>query len=561
MRAARDERGGVTLMVAIFTVALLGIASFAIDLGLQRVGVRDMQALADVVAMDMARELDGRSRGELLADPGWEAAREASLARNADTFGEDPGVTAEPGVFDQATRTVDTTSTDPADAVLVTAGSSVSFVFQKGEGAFARTAVAQAASTACFALGSYAARFRSGDSALLSTLVSPMNAFVRPQANLDLLSYQGLANASVTLNELAATSDVGTVDELLTGTVTAGQLIRASITALQRQNPTNSVAVSALNAILKGSAKLDTPVALTNVVAISPTDSAAAQTHLNVLDLVAGTILLADGEHFLNVPNLSAGIGNLSPDPSTSSLKVIQKPQTACGDDTARTAQLTGNINMPLQLQTMNITGHGVVHTPNATVNASIDLGKADGNITAPGPSCDPDLIPVEVRSALATLRAVTTLRFATTVEIDLLLTKTKVDVDFEQIATAEVPMPAQTQGVTLEVPPNDTEPVSVGTAGPLGPFSVAGTATILKASIGGVTVTDPTTLELVRVALAPVAAGLAVDTRVTDPLNKFVANLNNYLTPVRTLLGLQVSGVDVFAVGRPTCNGAVLRG
>lgn len=570
-----DERGGVALMVAVLTSLLVGVASFAIDLGMARVGVRDMQALADVVALDMARNLDGRSRADILADPAWDESLADSLARNDGTFGVAGtlDVQAEPGVFNAATRTVDTTTgTDIADAVLVTTTTSVNYIFRDGSNTVTRTAIAQASKTACFALGSFAARFRSGDSALLSTLLAPMNAFVRPQANLDVLSYQGLANATVTLNELAADANVGTVDELLTSTVTADRLIRATIGALQRQNdPANTVAITALGKILNGQAELSTPVLLTDVVAIQPTDTAAADTRLNALDLITGAILLADGEHFINVPNLSANIGNLAPISST--LRVIQKAQTACGDDVARTSQLVGEVMMKLQLETLNnvLGAPSVVHTPESMIRLVVNLGNGTGQSAEPGPTCasgteeDPDLVPVRVGSGLASVQMDSSLHFniakLSVPGLGLLGAPALVDVNFDLQATASVPMPAATQDVTLKVPPNDTTPVSVGSSAPLGSFDVASVATNIEATLAGVPLTDVLSLGLVKIALSPITAALATDLRVTGPLNAFATKVNSLLTPLRTLLGLQVSGVDVFAVGRPTCNGSNLRG
>ena len=50
-------------MVAIMLTVLMGASAFAVDIGMQRVARRDMQALADAVALDVARLLDGRTAG------------------------------------------------------------------------------------------------------------------------------------------------------------------------------------------------------------------------------------------------------------------------------------------------------------------------------------------------------------------------------------------------------------------------------------------------------------------------------------------------------------------
>jgi uncharacterized membrane protein len=579
MARRTDERGGVTVMVAILMTALLGVASFALDLGLQRVGAQDMQAVSDVVALDMARMIDGRTASAISSDSTWTTSLSESVARNGDALGAEPTVTAELGTLDDLTgEFAPVADTDVPNAVKVTAASSVDYVLQTGKGSVSRSAIARAMKSACFSLGSFAARFRSGDSVLIESLLAPMNAFLRPQVDLDAISYQGLATATASLDEIAADASVGTVHELLGAQVTAGQLIQATIAALNRQSPQNSVAITALNGILNGSANLSTPIMLTDVVSVAPTDAAALATKLNVLDLVTGAVLVADGQHAVSVPNLSAGIGNLAP--VSSSLHVIERAQTACGpvgspEAFAETSQIKGEITMKLQLPTINgVSGiQGVLHTPESGVRIQIDLGNGDGRLVSPGPFCNagtadsPDELNVSVRSGLATFRIDTALHFAGKVEIPVFsllgvqIGTQLVDVTFDQVATADLAMPDSTATANLKVPPNDTVPVSTGSSSPLGNFTVATVATNVVAKISGVTVTDPATLGLVSAALEPVTAQLAVNTSVVGPLNSLVASVNDLMTPIRTLLGLTVSGADVLAVGRPTCNGSVLRG
>jgi uncharacterized membrane protein len=579
MQRRKDESGAIALVAVITMTMLLAVASLALDLGLKRVGLRDMQALADVVALDMARQIDGRTVAGIEADPKWNQGLTQSAARNVDTLGSTPAVSAQLGKVDPLTGEFTVVpSAEVPNAVRVTSASSVDYVLREGNGQVSRSAVAQSVKSACFALGSYAARFRSGDSALVQTLLAPMNAFIRPQANLDALSYQGLTLASVSLNEIAADTAVGTVDQVLSANVTVSNLLRATIGALNRQSPQNSVAITALNKILNGQANLTTPILLTNVVKVSASDAAALDTRLNVLDLITGAILLADGEHAVNVPNLSAGIGNLAP--LTASLKVIERAQIGCGvpgspEAHAETSQLRGALTMKLQLPSINgVTGiQGVVQTPESVIDIDIDLGNAQGDLVTPGPICNqgtvtsPDELNVRVGSGLAEFNVSTTLHFEGKVTIPVLnllgvqIGTQLVDVTFDQLATVNLDRPDSTSVANLKVPPNDTVPVSTGTSTPLGQFSVASTATNVVAKIAGLTVTAPDVLALVNTALAPVTAQLRLNSSVIGPLNSFIDSLNGLLTPLRLLLGLNVSGADVYSVGRPTCNGAALRG
>ena len=95
------ERGAVLPFVALVLATLVAFTSIAIDLGYQRVGRRDMQALADIVALDLSRRLDGSTAAALKTTMDAELAR--SVARNDDTtVGDTPTVTYELGTVNSA---------------------------------------------------------------------------------------------------------------------------------------------------------------------------------------------------------------------------------------------------------------------------------------------------------------------------------------------------------------------------------------------------------------------------------------------------------------------------
>jgi len=580
MRRHSSEKGAVTMMTALFLVVIVGIAAMAVDLGMQRVSKRDMQALSDLVALDMARQLDGKTKAApLVASQAWRDALAQSIARNGGTLGHTPAVTVEVGKLgtpDPATPTVRpfivAADDEIPSAVKVRSETAVDFAFYQGSGPAVAAAIAESVKSACFQLGSYAARFKSGDSALISTLVAPMNELIRPQANLDAISYQGIADAQVTLNEIAADSAVGTTTDLLTSTVTVGNLLQATIGALGRQSPPNSVAISALNQILNGHASLSTPILMTNVLSIAPTDVAALETKFSVLDIITGAILVADGQHAVYVPNLSPQVGgNLAP--LTASAYIIENPRGACGvpgDPSAKATNSQLHLDATLKLQAQSINGisgvTGVVQTPESTVIVAVNVGAAEGTLVEPGPVCNagtvasPDLETVSVGTGLTTLNITTTLHFEVSLNV---VGVGSVDVSFDQAASATQAV-GPAGNVTLLIPPNDTTPVSTGSPGPFGNFSIATVGTNLVATTKVLGNDIPVTgfaLDLVKAALNPVTAQLAVHAVLLQPLNGLVTNVNNLITPLETLLGIRLGGADVWAVGRPTCNGAALRG
>lgn len=576
-------------MTALFLVVIMGVAALAIDLGMQRVARRDMQALVDLVALDMARQLDGITRaGDLVTSSEWALAQQQSIARNGDTLGDPPTVVVAVGHLDDPTASeptirpfVEAVATDIPTAVRVTASTAVSFAFRSGRGGVIASAVAEPMRTACFALGSYAARFRTGDAALLNDLEDVIDDFLKmPSGSLDVLDYQGIGNASVSVAELAAAAHAGSPAGFLTTQTTLGDLIEATIVALGRQNPVNTLAISGLDRILQGHASLSTPVLLTNVIKVQPTDAAALQTRFNVLDIVTGAALVADGTHAVDITNLAAQVPGVGSPRAESSLWLIEGPQQGCGiaggmAEPVTTAQLGGHLYFDFSVSSLNqVPGiQGAVQTPKANVDVTIAVAAAEGRLVLPAPTCrsatvaDPDTSHVEVRSGAATFTASTTLHLAGRIGLPIgpLGANVLVEVTFDQVATTGLPLPASTGTADLAIPPNDSTPVSVGSPrGPLGNFAIASTATNVKVTtvVPGFTATALNSMAAATLnASGGAAANIATNTSLTGPLNVLVGNINALMTPIRTALGLQVAGADVYAVGRPVCNGTALRG
>ena len=144
-----DDRGAVAVFLAVTVALIVGIGTLAVDLGMQRVVRRDMQALADVAALDLARELDGRTISELApeldrSDPS--SALSSVLAGNDTTLGSDPVVTVTWGAWQGGMFVADV---DPPSAVRVVAAADTDFAFAVGRGGASRTAYGVSATTAC----------------------------------------------------------------------------------------------------------------------------------------------------------------------------------------------------------------------------------------------------------------------------------------------------------------------------------------------------------------------------------------------------------------------------
>lgn len=556
----RDERGAVLVIATAALAVLVLVAAFAVDLGVQRVVRRDMQALADVVALDLARELDGRTRAQLASEadaarPG--SALALSLARNDDTVGRDLTVVATWGSWDGTT--FDTTA-DPPTAVRVTSTAVADFSFAPGSGPATRTAYAQSDSTACYRLGSYAAALRSGD----STLVGPLNALLG--VNLDLLSYRGLANADLRLAQLVAEPRIGSESRLLSSPIAYRDLVQASIDALNREDPNaNATAVRALRVLLQATT---TAPALTlgSLLGVSPTDGAALEVDLDVLDLVVGSVLVADGRRALSVPNLQAGVpgvGNIT----QSSIGIQQGLTLACGtpgsvSSRATASQLDGTLEVPfVNLPSIGIdlgVVKGTLQTPRATGVLSVGLGQATGQLVAPPPvTCangtagSVDAFTVAVSTGLARYQLTSDVEVSGTVRVGTGALKVDAVVDVRVRLVMGSAAGSTQSSVPLTIPPNDTVPVTVGgdarLLGPAVPQVLSSSVSVdlplgigislpaLKAGIVDAVVADLTTSSggLVRKTLQPLAA-----------------NIDSMLIgPVARLLGLRLGGADVYAV------------
>lgn len=577
---ARDERGVVLPIVAVMLSVLVLIAAFGVDLGMQRVARRDMQALADAVALDLARLLDGRTAAQIQAgnarSMGIEAAKNASEQRNeGSALGDDPVVEWTLVTLDlrgDPVRAPDGTVSSVSggavpDAVLVTARTSVDFAFATGSGAAGRSAIGVASTTACHRLGSFVAALNTGDAAALAQLNEILHV------NLSLVSYQGLADVGVSLADLALEMGAGDIDSLLTGYVSYASLVKATIDVLNKKKPTGyAAAVTTLGAVL-GAAGGIGAVRLGNVLSISPDDRAALATKLNVLDLLAGSVLVADGTHAVSLPNLQAqvpGLGNHF----TGSLNIVAAAQLACGEPNspvarARNSQLVGDLGMEfINLPSLNIDAgvlKGTLQTAKGTGALHVALGNAQSQLIDPprvscgaGTVADPSTFSVSVASGLAQYSLDSEVEAAGKLKIGV--GPLAVTADVVVVVGLSLRAPGTTGSVVapLSIPPHDRTPYRTGS-----PVSLlTPVVPVIKSAsvtVGGVSV-DALTKTLVTDAI--VASLTVGNNNFTDrTLRPLAANIDTQLIgPSAALLGLRVGGADVYAVSA-SCGTPALAG
>ncbi|WP_460798043.1 pilus assembly protein TadG-related protein [Nocardioides pacificus] len=514
--------------VAVSMTLLILVAALAVDLGQQRVLRRDMQALADVVALDLARELDGRSAQDY---PGgfFDVAKEASEARNGDTLDRDPDVTVDLGVVGADGEFSVVTGAGIPTAVRVRADGAVGFSFVPGEGGASRSAVASADAGACFALGSYAAQLRAGQSPLLGPLLGGIDSGLE----LDVLDYRALAALDVSLaGLLEADLGAGTVLELvhLGTSVPLARFYLALADVLDSES--DSVAgVELLEslAVAVGDVSLSVPVR--DLLSVGTDGAAGLAATLNVLDLVTAAAFAANKANAISVPELSVDLGPLAG--VAVSAHVTQAPQVGCGRKDVATAS-TSQVGLELtsSLLSLNL---GVLSTE-VRLDGVVDVAPAQGTLR--DVRCDPGPgITVDVADGL--------------LDVDLTL-EVKIDAVFGLVPAISGPITVSGQTSSSGQAVIDIVDGDYDTAARVGAGSSG--LPVLRADVSG--------LRTLGLPLGALVQELVEPLLLEQVVNPVIQTLDSaLLDPLLSSLGVQISGADVFARPTPSCGVPALRG
>lgn len=600
----RDDRGAILPLVAITVTLLIVIAAFAVDLGRQRVARRDMQAVADVIALDMVRQLDGRTQAVIKATSEWRGGLEDSVRNNLNMDGN-PAISTQQqqadaiatvsgsplvvkvrmGLVDPETGvfTSPIPYPDVPNAVRVTTSTSVDFAFAPGSGGAQRTAVASSEANTCFSVGS----FLVGLSQEPDTLVAMLNPILG-DTDLTAVGYQGLADANISLLDLiqASSINVGSVDELLAANnITVADIFLASAEVLRdRGGAANIANADLLTHLASVSVVASQTVAIGQLMDLSTAGEGALDAEFNLLDLVAGAATVANGINFVGVPALNINVPNLVY--TTTSLSIIEAPHQACGGEgaVAKTAQVTSStsgtfgttVTVPPPLGgTISIGGPLALVTNIAQARGTL------GEVT-----CDPDVIPIDVATDLATMSEALTLAITgdniglgTNVQgVPGLLTA---DITATQTLTSSLSKSAST-GTTLEwdIPTTDTyDTVKTTNSGantlPHATVNAATSITITDIRVGGIplnsipllgnplknaVIASATTLVNALLGATGVV-GISVSAIANVTVNPLIDNLNLVIGDLAGVLGLDLAGADVAVKEFAKCNAPVLRG
>jgi Flp pilus assembly protein TadG len=610
----RDDSGAVALLVGLMSTVLVVVAAFAVDLGMQRVVRSDMQALADTVALDVARLLDGRTAAEILAgdlthDPLDEVLAD-SVARNQTQLGDvvDVEATLVTLTTDHLGAIVALTdaSGDPApvagnvvpDAVAVRAEGEVDFAFSTGTGGATRSSIANAATFACFRIGSFAAALETGGTPVAGVFEAVIKDALG--LNLNAIGYQGLLATTVDLGDLAAELGVGTTEELAElDALEVDELIGAYARVLGNDGNTaaqTEVAQMAQN--ITSTLTLDAGEVLTTGA------GSVLQGRVNIIDLL-GSAALGVATQVSNSNNfLDTGVAWATPHVAQGNIELtaIEPPQQACGPvgTQAHTAQVEFNaalaFNLPNKLGLGGLGSLDVSIPDNTsstagtiTLNASLAgaTGTLESATCGSGTVQDPDGIHVSVDTGLVSSSATLPFRLTGTLDttssssilplpvLDSLVSalfgliskiaKVELLVDIRAVNTATLTTPASTAvaPTSYMVPPRDytdVEPTGVGgpVAIPTPAVQVDAASTVklrvtIKNLFGGTEV-DETLVEVSSLDLSPILSAVTSSVIGTSSA-QVVTNVNKAISPVSTLLGIRTAGADLLGVSAPECG------
>lgn len=391
-------------------VLLLWGGAFGVDLGMTVVGGRQVQAIADTAALDMARYIN-------IADWNSQMINQAASTNYlneklpyADTDnGSNATLSQTPGVWLNGVFTPEGSSvvvgkfsepvncwnykpvlTQPCNAIKITATQSVPQIFAGGHSSVTRSSIAMVSPEASFSIGSYLASINTQQSAVLNAIMG--DSSVGGTANVTVVGYEGLANTNVTLNQLiTASGGLLTTSNVMTTSLSGSvwqsiwnDAVANQVSQLNCSSTPTPAPCSASSA-LSGPTSLDfgsgssTDVQLCQLVSINGSScqngtvsTSALSANLNVLQTLTTEAEVANGTNALDL-GTSLGITGVTDAKLT--LDLIQVPQVAYGPigTTASTAQLSSDLQL-------NVLGTGLIDIP---------LSAAQGTATLTTMICD----------------------------------------------------------------------------------------------------------------------------------------------------------------------------
>lgn len=409
------ERGAVLPIVALCLTFLMAGTALSVDIGRLSAKRRDLQSVADSVALDAARRLNGLPTAAV--ETAVQAAALDSAARNRFLVGPEEDLEVVIGRWDTAAGAFTPTAADEIpNAVRVVTHDTVPFYFQAGEKRTNRQATAMRllptsptiprfGSVSSFSLASFLAGFEwnapSGVTAEAEAEVKSrylnavLGAFFEsslPDGHLDLtvVSWRGLGAGRVMLDDLRVALGFGTVRELLDGTIALGDLLDATASALTSDG---DIAAAEAVGLIRSRVDGANTLSLGRLIAVAQgTEGSAATARFNVLQLLGGAASIIDGRNFA-ATSMDTRLPNpLTVDPADSlqatlQMAVLSPPVFATGPaemDPDTGFWVTTASTSQIQVQaTVAVPGITLPTLPPATVTAQVPIVLTGADATA----------------------------------------------------------------------------------------------------------------------------------------------------------------------------------
>jgi len=396
LRVNGRDRGATLPIVALLLPVLILMTAFAIDLGRQRSSRRTMQARADIISLDLLRLADGRTEDQILVGDATRLSAEAALVQSAARNNVERAkiTSVEWGTWIQGRVPLPfkpTLGGELPNAVEVTAAETTKYFFQPGSGGVVRSAIATQDDFTRLSLGSILLQADLGNAALLNPILTgllcgvtppsvPHNPLCPRQATFSAVAYDGLANAHVTLEDLAQAGSFGSVDDLLQEDLTVNDFARLTATALQNNgDPTTANLYDGGGSSLAGLTSASSATfKIEDVMSVeSPASGASAAAALNPFEILVAGLQVANGSNLIDLSTaipaltLPAGVSGLT---LKSRYQIIETPRTGEG-------RVGGAFTRPPYLRTAQVR---LIHELTFNLSVSVLGTGVTGPVTLP---------------------------------------------------------------------------------------------------------------------------------------------------------------------------------
>lgn len=530
-RRRNDQAGAVLILSTVGVVVAIVCAALAVDVGQIAQEKRNNQKVADLAALDAARDL-----------PAACARAKAAAARNgfAGVLScSDPtatGMDVEVGVYAGGVFTPSASGTQ----VRVRASSSVNQTFQPGSRTVTAYGIAGAVPRGAFSIGSSLATVDADRSTLLNRIVGPMIKEPDASLSLALASWQGLAAGNVQLEALrqqlvASGFSAGNVSSMLnSNTMTLNGLFTAMANAMTGSDAATLAAKAALVSLAANVTNTAT-FTLGDILKVGQgADNMALNSYVNALQMVTAAAELANGS---NLIDLDSGITVPGVSSTRLKLQVIEPPKFYYGTvgGYVETAQLSLTVTPHLDLP-VNVTGLTTAKVTNLMPLQVTGAGAKATLQAACGVNPNAMVVNVDPKAFSGTTTMNVTVEGTVTA---LVSTAVTVTVPTQVSVSSDAPA----QDVAFSYPSEFAPPVGTGTSKHVGsqPVGLGTTAVTTMTQTGAVTV-SPSGLGVSLDATA--VANLYADIRTT-----LAAVDSGVVTRLLTALGMDVGSADVTAV------------